>query len=481
MRGAPRALPWAVGLVALAAGCATAPDPTRMHFPPEAVQGPEPVERTLANGLHLYLLPDRSLPLIRVYALVRTGSIYEPAGKVGLAGLTGQLLREGGAGDRDADALDRDLAFSAIHMESHIGGDAGGASLDSLTRTFPLALSAFADMLRRPRLDADRLETLKDRVVEGIRRRNDTPQSAANRIMRDTLYGADHPYARQTTEPGIRSITREDVAAFHRRFYVPGNVALGITGDFDPDEMVARVTDAFGDWEDHPVTLVEPPPVPPTEARVVRISHWGGDHVSIRIGETAPSRQDPDYYALALANRILGDQVTMTRLFAEVRTRAGLAYSVGSDYEAGFRPQGVGRFTMSAGTAPENAAPAIEMMLAEAARMADEPVPEAELGAAKEAYLNAQVFDSVSVDQLVRRRMSLDYRDLPRDQPERTRRAIMALTPADLQRAVRAHLHTDRMAIVAVGDRAVLKDALARFGTVEEVPVEALDPGAVAR
>jgi zinc protease len=465
------ALALGLGVVLTAlGGCARVPDPTRMHFPPVGVTEPELIELTLPNGLRLHLLPDRGLPLIQITALVRTGSIYEPADKVGLASLTGGLMREGGAGDRDPNALDDALADAAITMESGIGGEAGSAHLDTLTRNFPLALSAFADMLRRPRFDPDRLETLRQNAIEALRRRDDRPANIANRIYRQTIYGPDHPLAREPTEAGLRALTRDDVVAFHARYYTPGNTVLGITGDFDPDWMVARITAAFGDWPDRPVTFPDVPPVPETTGRVVRFVHRPIDHVSIRIGETSLRRDDPDHYAFSLVDGILGGQVTMNRLFAAVRTQGGMAYSVGSDYAPGHGRPGV--FTMTAGTRPDMAGPVIRKMLAEAERMRDEPVPEPELDAAREAFLNAFVFSSVTARQLVGRRMQLDYFGLPRDEVFRVRAKVLAATPKDLFDAARAHLHPDRMVIVAVGDRAVLKDALAPYGEVEEVPLE---------
>jgi len=471
-----------VGMLVLAAGCARVPDPTRMHFPPEKVTEPALIERVLPNGLRLVLLPDRSLPLVEIYALVRTGAVYEPEAKVGLAGLTGSLMREGGAGDRDPEALDDALADAAIDLESGIGNESGSVTLDTLTRNLPLGLSAFADVLRRPRFDPERLETLRRNAIEGIRRRDDRPATIASRIYRQTLYGPDHPLAREETEAGVRSMTRDDVIAFHDHYYTPGNTVLGITGDFDPDQMIAAVTAAFGDWQDHPVTFPEVPPVPETTRRVVRFAHRPIDHVSIRIGETSLERTDPDHYALSLVDRILGGQVTMNRLFAAVRTQGGMAYSVGSSYAPGYGHRGT--FTMAAGTRPDKAGAVVAKMLGEAERMRDEPVPEAELDAAREAFLNAFVFSSVTAGQLVRRRIHLDYHGLPRDEAERVRQKVLEATPGQLQAAARAHLHPDRMVIVAVGDRAVLKDALAPFGEVEEVPLNdpdaAPDPGTEA-
>lgn len=465
-------------LLLLVAACASVPDPRRMHFPPETPTEPQVTQVTLDNGIKLYLLADRSVPLIHVRALVRTGTLYEPADRPGVFALAGTLMREGGAGDLDPDAFDAALADAAIDMSSHVGGEAGGASLVTLTRNFPLALARFADMLRRPRFDADRLETVKAQRIEAIRRRDDFPGSIAARLFRRTLYGPDHPLAREPTAEDIARVTRDELVAFHRDWYRPNAIALGVTGDFEVPAMIEALKGAFGDWQAPPAQVPVVPEVAPTERRVVRIVHRPAEQVTVYIGQVSIRRQDPDFYALRLANRVLGGQPFMSRLFQDVRTREGLAYRVSSGLAA--NPRHPGMFRMTTLTRPDQVGRAVALMLDEVRRLRDEPVPADELAASQEGVLNGFVFASVTPAQVAGRRMSLDYNGLPPDELERVRDRTLATTSADLRAAVRRHLDPDRMVIVAVGDRDVLKAALAPFGEVEEVPWEGAGGGGEA-
>jgi zinc protease len=460
----------ALGLACLllAGACATLADPRRMTFPSVPLPEPEVTRVTLDNGMVLYLLPDRSLPLIHVHALIRTGQVYEPADRIGTYALAGSLLREGGAGDLDPDAFDDALAFAAIQMGSVVSSEAAGASLDTLTRTFPEALDRFADMLRRPRFDPARLENLKARGIEAIRRRDDRPESIAGRLFAKTLYGPDHPFAREAKAADIERITRDDILAFYRTWYHPNNVALGITGDFDVPDMVAAVRRAFGDWESVPVPVPVPPEVPPTTRRVIRIVHKPADQVSIRIGQVSVRRDDPDVYALNLANTVLGGNSFMSRLFQDLRTRDGLAYNIASILSPGHGHPG--QFQMVTRTRPEKVGQAVRGMLAEVQRLRTEPVPPDEFAATKEAFLNSFVFNSVTPEEVVARRMRIDYYGMPPDELARLHDKTLAATAAQVLDVARRDLDPDRMVIVAVGDRQVLKEALAPFGTVEEVP-----------
>ena len=460
-------------LALLLTACATlSPDPRQMHFPPVSVTEPEVEVVQLENGMRLYLLADRELPLIGIRALIRTGSVYEPPEKGHIARFAGTLLRKGGAGDLGADELDRALSDAAIHLSSSVSAESASASLNSLTRTFPEALGYFADMLKAPRFDEAQLVIQKQAAIEALRRKNDRPGNIARREAAKLVYGENHPLARETSAAEIEAVTRADLLDFHHRYYHPNNMMLGITGDFDRDQVIAAIKRAFGDWPRAEVNLIKPVPVPEIDARRVAFVHRPLDQVSIRMTHVSILRSDPDYYALNLANRILGRGFT-SRLFQEIRTNRGLAYSAGSGLSAGSRD--LGTFVMATRTRSESAGEAARVMLAELELMRTEKVTEQELAEAKDAFLNAFVFKSVSVGQLVNRRMSLDYFDMPKDEMTRLRENTLAVTADDILRVVQSHLHPDSMIIVAVGRRGVLTDALAPLGDVIEIPLEEME------
>ena len=185
---AARSLFFALALVlSVSSGFAqTAPlgDPRTMTFEPVTITVPEVERVVLENGIIVYLLPDRELPLVSVSAMIRTGSIYEPADKVGLAGLTGIVMRTGGTARLAGDQVDEELEFLAANISMGIGAESGSASLDLLKKDLPQGLAIFADMLRTPAFEPAKVEQAKRQALDAIRRRPDSPGGIAAREFR---------------------------------------------------------------------------------------------------------------------------------------------------------------------------------------------------------------------------------------------------------------------------------------------------------
>jgi predicted Zn-dependent peptidase len=453
-----------------------------MQFDPVAFTVPD-VERTvLENGIVVYLLPDRELPLVTISAMIRAGSVYEPADKVGLAGLTGTVMRTGGTARMTGDQVDEELEFLAAHISVGIGDEAGSASLDIQKKDLARGLAIFADILRNPAFDPTKAELAKRQALEAIRRRPDNPGGITAREFRKLLYGADHPLGRESTLDTVSRITRDDLAAFHREFLTPNTLMLGVTGDFEKPAMMAALREAFGDWPSRPVTLPAIPPVAfsspggtPTAgggARSVNILRRDITQTHLRIGHLSLREDDPDYFALSLLEDILGGNSFTNRLFRDVRSRQGLAYSVGSRLVSGHL--GPGAFVLHALTKGTTTHQALTTMLQHMERLRQEPVLDEELQHAKDAFLNSFVFSFADAGQIVGRLMALEYYGLPKDFLQRFRDSVVRLTKEDLLRVARAHLHPDRVIILAVGKDETFDRPLTTFG---EVRVLTLKPG----
>ncbi|MDO8546649.1 MAG: pitrilysin family protein, partial [Nitrospirales bacterium] len=292
-------------------------DPRTMKFEPVTITVPEVERVVLENGLIVYLLPDRELPLVSVSAMIRTGSIYEPADKVGLAGLTGIVMRTGGTARLTGDQVDEELEFLAAHISMGIGGESGAASLDLLKKDLPQGLAIFADMLRTPAFESAKVEQAKRQALDAIRRRPDSPGGIAAREFRKLLFGADHPLGRESTTDTVSRITRDDLVAFHRQFFAPNSLILGVTGDFEKPAMLDALRKAFGDWKPQTVALPALPPVTasPGAGRSVNILRRDLSQTHLRIGHLSVKENDPDYFALALLEDILGGNSFTSRLF----------------------------------------------------------------------------------------------------------------------------------------------------------------------
>ncbi len=444
-------------------------DPRTMTFQPVEFSPPEPERVILENGMVVYLLEDHELPLVSVTVTMRTGSWLDPIDKIGLASMTGAVMRTGGGGGLSAEQVDAELEQFAGDVSIGIGRQSGSASLDVLSKDVPRGLEILAGLLRRPTFEPARVELAKLQAIEGIRRRQDNPGSIVGREFAKVLYGADHPSARESSLDSITRITREDLVTFHRDTIHPNGMILGVTGDFKKDEMLAALRKVFGDWKKGTVPELRIADVPEAELSrpVVRFVSKETSQTHLRLGHLSIKENDPDYVALAIANDILGGSSFRSRLFNDVRTKRGLAYSVGSRLNTGTHDQGV--WLMRAETKLTSTQEVIERFVANIERMRAEPVSDTELAEAKEAYVNSFVFSFASPSAIVSRLVELEYDGLPKDFLQQLRAKVVALTKEQVQAAAKRHLRPDRLKIVAVGSGEALPKALATFGDVKEI------------
>ncbi len=454
------------------AACAGSPalgNPRQMTFKPVEFTPPEPDRVVLENGMVVYLLEDHELPLISMTATMRTGSWLDPVDKIGLASLTGSVMRVGGGGGLSAEQVDEELEQFAGDLGILIGRQSGSASLDVLSKDIKRGLQIFVGLIRAPAFEPARLELAKLQVIEGIRRRQDNPGSIVGREFVKLLFGADHPTARESSIGSITRITRDDLVAFHRKTIHPNGMIVGVTGDFDKSAMVALLREVFGDWKqgEVPALTIADVPQSQTAKPVVRFVNKDTSQTHLRVGHLSIKEQDPDYVALAIANDILGGSSFRSRLFNDVRTKRGLAYSVGSRLNSGVHDQGV--WLMRAETKLPSTQEVIARLVANMERMRTELVTDNELAEAKEAYVNSFVFSFSSPSAIVGRLMELEYDGLPKDFIQQVRTRVIALTKEEILAASKKHFSPQRLTIVAVGSGEALPKVLSGFGDVKEI------------
>jgi predicted Zn-dependent peptidase len=444
-------------------------DPRTMTFKSVEFSPPDPERVVLDNGMVLYLLEDHELPLVTITATMRTGSWLDPTDKIGLAAMTGAVMRTGGGGGLSAEQVDAELEQFATDVSIGIGRQSGSASLDVLSKDVHRGLEIFAGLIRTPAFEPARVELARLQAIEGIRRRQDNPGSIVGREFSKMLYGADHPSARESSVDSIKRLTRDDLISFHRNTIHPNGMILGVTGDFKKDEMVQALREAFGDWKKGTVPELKIADVPEVELSrpVVRFVGKDTSQTHLRVGHLSIKENDPDYVALAIANDILGGSSFRSRLFNDVRTKRGLAYSVGSRLNTGMHDQGV--WLMRAETKLTSTQEVIERFVANIERMRADQVSDAELAQAKEAYVNSFVFSFASPSAIVSRLVELEYDGLPKDFLQQLRAKVVRLTKEDVLAAAKKHLRPNRLKIIAVGSGEALPKALATFGDVKEI------------
>lgn len=439
-------------------------------YPPlNLPQPPVPDRFELDNGMIVYLLEDHELPIIDISVRIRTGAIYEPADKVGLATITGAVMRTGGTTSKTGDELDEILENLAASVETSIGDDSGSASMSVLKEDLDTGLSILADILMNPAFREDKIELEKVQHRSGIARRNDNPGSITRREFSKLIYGADSPYARTTEYDTINSITRDDLVSFYQRFFRPNNVILGVLGDFNSDEMLAKIQEIFREWEPAEIDLPEKPQI--SEAYGKQIALVNKDDVNqtnIRMGHIGWLRKNEDYPSLVVMSQILGIGFS-SRLINSIRVEKGLAYSVGNNYGAGYDVPGV--FLIACGTKSEATVTAIEAILAEVKKMRTEEVTDNELKQAIDGFMNSSVFDYDTKGEILSRALRYEYYEYPQDFVEQLMAGIRGVTKADVKRVAAEYLHPDKFTLIAVGKASDFDKPLSVLGDVTEVDI----------
>jgi zinc protease len=444
-------------------------DPRKMTFTPVEFIPPNPDRVVLENGMIVYFLEDHELPLISMTATMRTGSWLDPADKIGLASLTGSVMRTGGGGGLSSKQVDEELEQFAGDVSISIGRQSGSASLDVLNKDVKRGLQILEGLIRTPAFEPARVELAKLQAIESIRRRQDNPGSIVGREFVKLLFGADHPTARESSVESITRITRDDLIVFHRQTIHPNGLILGLTGDFDKSAMLVLLREIFGDWKagEVPVLTIADVPQRPTAKPVVRFVNKDTSQTHLRMGHLAIKENDPDYVALAIANDILGGSSFRSHLFNDVRTKRGLAYSVGSRLNSGMHDQGV--WLMRAETKLPSTQEVITRFLTNMAWMRTELVADSELAEAKEAYVNSFVFSFASPSAIVGRLIELEYDGLPKDFLQQLRARVIALTKEEILAAAKKHFNPERLTILAVGSGEALPKLLSGFGEAKEI------------
>lgn len=435
---------------------------------------PEVEEFTLDNGITFYLVEDQELPLIRINAIVRTGSLLEPLEKTGLAQLTGRVIREGGSENYPSDELNLLLENNAAYMSSSIGLGSGSASLNMLKENVDELLPVFVDVLQNPAFPEDKIELAKTQTKSQIARRNDEQQPIAIREFQKLIYGEDTPYTSQTEYATIDAITREDMVEFHEQSYVGNNMMIGVIGDFESSEMKKKLEEAFGSLYAGTETNLVYPEVNYEYPETVNLVDKPDVNQSfVLAGHIGGLRDNPDYAALQLMNEILSGGFS-GRLMQTVRSDMGLAYAVFGNYTSNIHYPGwffVGVMTKSSTTSE-----AIDAMLNEVKKLQESGVSDEEVSSAKDRILNSLVFRYDSKNKILNERLNNEYNGLPEDQFDQYIEQLKQVTAEDIQRVANKYIKPNQTQILVVGNKEEIGDQLNKYGDVNEIDISIPEP-----
>ncbi len=433
----------------------------------------EPKRIELPNGMVIFLQEDHELPLIDGVARIRGGSREEPANKVGMLDIYGEAWRTGGTKTQTGDQLDDFLEVRAAKVETNNNADSTTISLSCLKDDFDDVFKVFTGLLREPEFRADKVDLAQKENFDGISRRNDDVDEIAHREAAKLAYGADNPYTRDAEYATIAAVTRQDLLDWHRNHVHPNNIIIGIVGDFDSAAMEAKLRQAFGAWPKGPAWQKPDIKFQPAKPGYYLIPKEDVNQSNIRMVELGTTRDNPDYYAIEVFNEAFGGGFA-SRLFRNIRTAQGLAYSVGGGVGTRFDHPGMVQLAMAtkSGTTVES----IQALYSQIDDLAKNPISQEEIQHAKDAILNSFVFNFDTPDKVLRERMAYEFYGYPPDFLERYRAGIEKIGPSDVARAASKYLHKDQLAVLVVGNTSEFDKPLSSLGPVKNVDISIPPP-----
>ena len=441
----------------------------KLTFPPlPAFQPQQPTRIQLANGMVIFLQPDHELPLITATALVRGGSISEPAAKTGLVSLYGDVWRTGGTKTKTGDQMDDFLEARAAKIETGDGADSTTISLNCLKQDFDPVLEMFLDLLRNPEFRADKLELAKQQAYTEIARRNDDVNSIVGREAAMLAFGKDNPYAREEQYATVAAVKREDLLNWHQQYMYPNNIILGVSGDFDPKAMEAKLKKVFEPWAKGPQARDPDIQFPATKPGYFFVQKTDVNQSSIALVGLGIMRNNPDYFAVSVMNEIFGGGFS-SRLFNDVRATKGLAYSVGGGVGTSFSHPGMTRVQMQ--TKSDTTVSGIQALYEEIDGMHDKAPDATEMKRAKDQILNSFIFRFDTPGKVLREKMTYEFYHYPLDFLERYRGEIEKVRADQVQQVAKKYLQKENLAVLVVGNDAEFDKQLKSLGPVTQLDI----------
>jgi zinc protease len=476
------ALTMSMAIVLVGLGRSPAVATTARHYtelelpPPPEVEIPDYTRFELENGIVVYLMEDHELPLVEGSAVFYTGARLEPAEKVGLAGIVGEVMRSGGTRQHPAEELNRILEQRAASVETGMDVASGSASFDTLTEDLLEVFGLFAEVIRQPAFPQNKLDLAKTQRTGGIARRNDDPDDIAGREFQKLIYGADSPYARTIEYSTLNNISQDDLTGFYQTYFHPNNMLLGIVGDFDSDEMRSLIEAKFGDWQPDPAFTGDrqlPAVAQAKQGGVFLVDQPQLTQSYIQMGHLGGELRNPDHAALSVLNEVLNG--FGGRLVNEVRSRQGLAYVVYAYWSPRFDYPGL--FVGGGQTRSEATVPFIRSVFAEIEKARTTPITESELSRAKDSVLNAFIFNFQTPGQILARLIRYEYYDYPQDFIFRYQQQVEDTTIEDVQKAAQTHLQPEDIVTLVVGNAAAMQPSLSTLSpNAQVIPIDITIP-----
>ena len=412
-----------------------------------AADGPLAHREVLPNGAVLLVAERAAIPIVAVRLAVRAGSVYDPVDAGGLANLTAEALTRGTA-RRTGPELDRAIEFVGGSLEGEAGRDGATLSLSVLKKDLGLGLDLLAEVLLTPTFLEDELKRRREDIAAAIERSEQDPGSVAGRAMAELLYPG-HPYSRPVagTVASAKGLTREQVVRFHRDHYRPDTAVIAVVGDVTVGEIRRELSTRLGSWAAPATLLPVIPPTPSTPPVEARVIHRDLTQATIYLARPGIKPDHPDYFALVVANYVLGGG-SASRLYTRVREERGLAYSVWS----ALAPARYGAsYLVGLQTRTDAADEATRLAQDEMRRMGQETLPARELDRAKSYLIGSYPLRTDTSGKVAGLLVMVEEGELGLDWPDRFKASIARVSAVDVRRVAGIYMNPATFSSVVVG------------------------------
>lgn len=430
------------------------------------VKLPRAEETTLKNGLRVVLLPAHKVPTFNMQMVVLSGGLVDKPDYRGLASFTATLLREGTAKRSSKDIAEQvDALGASLNANSGFSSMTSTVSTGGLVENMDQTLDLFADVIRNPTFPQAEVDKYKTRTLAQLQFQRSIPQFLAAEQFQKAIYGTSHP-ASLIAPPAesLKKLTSKDLADFHSTYYRPNNAILAVVGDVTMKELVPKLEKYFGDWQkaDVPATTIPPAPAQ-SDSRIYLIDRPGSVQTVLQLGTLGIERTSPDYFAVLLADRVLGGGPS-ARLFLNLREDKGYTYGAYSTF-GGSKFKGT--WISSSEVRTDVTEGAMKEFMYELNRLRNDIVPAEELDNAKRAIIGSFALSLEQPAFLLQNIITQKLYNLPADYWDTYPQKVSAITAQDVQRAAQKYIDLGHLQVVAVGDAAKAREILAKYGKVE--------------
>jgi predicted Zn-dependent peptidase len=414
----------------------------------------------LKNGLTVLLLEKRGVPMINLFAIVKTGSAADPTGEDGLASVTAGLLRKGTTA-RTAQQFAADLDYIGGSFDADASADFSSVSAEFLTKDLARGLELFSDALLHPTFPQAEVEKLLAQDIDGVKGAKDDPNQVLGLYYDGYLYGT-HPYGRPAggDEVSLKRIQRDAIVKFYEGNYTPANTLLAVAGDFTGAEMRGKLEELLGNWQSRAVTAASiPAPAPVKGKRLLLVDKPDATQTYFAIGNVGVAHNNPDRVAIRVVNVIFGGRFT-SELNEALRVESGYTYGASSFFDSRKMPGPFGIFSF---TKNETTTPAIDLALQVLQKLHKEGVTAEQLKSAK-SYIKGQFPPNMETSrQLAQIIATLEFYGLGDDEINQLEARVDAVTLEMARQVIQKHFPAENLVFVLIGNSAAIEKAVEKY------------------